>query len=69
MSIVIVIEIIAAIGVLAAVVRFAVRDTQQRSHDADPQQHSASADISEATSEDISGAPANASEAQAGSEA
>ncbi|MEO7194788.1 MAG: hypothetical protein ABIZ05_08195 [Pseudonocardiaceae bacterium] len=61
MSTVIVIEIIAAIGVLAAVVRFAVRDTQQRSHEADPQQQPEPAATPEV--------PANASEAPAGAEA
>ncbi|MGH3827542.1 MAG: hypothetical protein ACRDQX_10275 [Pseudonocardiaceae bacterium] len=61
MSTIIVIEIIAAMGVLAAVVRFAVRDTQQRSHDADPQQQPEPVDTPET--------PATASEAPAGAEA
>jgi hypothetical protein len=47
MSMVIVLEIIAAIVVLAAAVRFAVRDTRQR-RDVNPQQRFESEDTGEA---------------------
>ena len=59
MSAIIVIEIIAAIFVLAAVVRYAVRDTQRRNL-TEQQHHSAASDTSEVV--------ANASEAPAGTE-
>ncbi|MGH3718752.1 MAG: hypothetical protein ACRDRI_07910 [Pseudonocardiaceae bacterium] len=57
MSTVIVIEIIAAVLVLAAVVLYAVRDTRRRSHDAELQEYSATEDTREV--------PAHGSEVQA----